>query len=286
MYLKRWAATAAGQNVFPGTSGRGHSRKPVLIRILFVSLSLLCAAPASAFSVGEIRVRDETGMSPTQRSRVEAEFRRWAPRVYAYLGVVDPLPLNLVFTRRIGIGYYARPNLYVPPADELEMLETWVHELAHHATGHQSNFFFKEGIATHTLEALFQREDRVPLGFPQYGQSTDAWVALFLSRGLLRPLAELMAQQRYDGSSADADFRSWQVYLIAASFVGWLIRNEGLGVFRRAFDTEDLGTKTRAWQAQWLAELRQQQPVQFDPAKHLPDRPRYQHWVSRLSLRR
>ena len=252
------------------------------VLILLVSLCLLPIAAWPTSNTGEIRVVDETGMPAQQRARVEAEFRRWAPRVYDYLDVSDPLPLNLVFTHRIGIGYYARPNLYVPPSDELEMLETWVHELAHHATGHQSNFFFKEGIATHTLEALFAQETRVPLGFPQYGQSNDDWVRLFLSRGLLPPLAELMAQQRYDGRTADTDFHSWQVYVIAASFVGWLIRNEGLNTFQRVFDAESLGAEGAAWERRWRASLDAQRPREFDPAQHLPNTPRYRAWTQRL----
>lgn len=237
------------------------------------------AAPSPA---GEIRVIDETGMAAERRARVEAEFRRWAPRVYDYLGVDRPLPLNLVFTDRIGIGYYARPDLYVPPSDELEMLETWIHELAHHATGHQSNFFFKEGVATHTLEALFLRENLVPQGFPQYGQTNDAWVRLFLARDRVPPLADLMAQQRYDGRTAESDFRSWQVYVIAASFVGWLIRNEGLDAFQRVFDAESLGAEGAAWERRWREALQRSPRVDFDPATHLPDRPRYRRYVERL----
>lgn len=268
-----------GGTVFHAGSRITMNRLPCAVLLL---LGLHTIAPAAPLSAGEIRVIDETRMAPARRAQVEAEFRRWAPRVYAYLGVRRPLPLNLVFTDRIGIGYYARPNLYVPPSDELEMLETWIHELAHHATGHQSNFFFKEGVATHTLEALFLRESRVPLGFPQYGQTNDAWVALFLSRKLVPPLADLMAQQRYDGSTLESDFRSWQVYLIAASFVGWLIRNEGLETFQQAFDTENLGEQGAEWERRWRADLQRRPPEAFDPATLLPDRPRYRRYVERL----
>lgn len=250
--------------------------------IVLLFLGLHAPSHADPSPAGEIRVIDETRMAPARRTRVETEFRRWAPRVYSYLGVARPLPLNLVFTDRIGIGYYARPNLYVPPSDELEMLETWIHELAHHATGHQSNFFFKEGVATHTLEALFLRENRVPLGFPQYGQTNDAWVQLFLARDRVPPLADLMAQQRYDGRSAESDFRSWQVYVIAASFVGWLIRNEGLDAFRRVFDAESLGADGTGWERRWREALLRSPRVDFDPAMHLPDRPRYRRYVERL----
>lgn len=246
--------------------------------LLITSMPLRVAAAA-----GEIRVIDELHMAPAQRAQIETEFRRWAPKVYAYLGVNQPLPVNLVFTDRIGIGYYARPNLYVPPADADEMLETWVHELAHHATGHQSNFFFKEGVATHTLEALFLREGRgVPLGFPQYGQTNDAWVRRFDQSGELPPLSSLMAQQRYDSRSAEREFRSWQVYVIAASFTAWLIRNHGLSAFYAAFDAESLSEHAADWEARWLAQIRAQPEARFDPAQILPAKPRYQRWAQRL----
>lgn len=248
--------------------------------LTFFFSAAACAQPAEI----EIRVRDELGLSDAARASLLQSFRPWARRVYAYLGDPPPRPVNLVLTRRIGIGYYASPNLYLPPADADEMLETWVHELAHHVTGHQSNFFFKEGIASHVLEALFAEAGRVPQGFPQYGQPNDAWVAMFDRSGRLPALSQLMSMQRYDGSTPETDFRSWQVYVIGASFVDWLIRTQGLEAFERAFAAESLDAHGAEWERRWLADIRAAAHASFDPMRHFPDRARYRRYAARLDF--
>lgn len=251
------------------------------IRLALFALATTALA-AHAQSKPSIRVIDETHMPLAQRDAMMADYESWAVRVYRYLHVTDPLPVNLVITRNASFGYYRRPNVYVPPAHAGEMLETWVHELAHHATGHHSSFFFKEGIASHTLEALFAQDGRVPQGFPQYGQTNDAWVDLFDRSGELPALDRVMARSRYDGSSPNADFRSWQVYIVAASFVGWLIRNEGYEAFERAFANEGLGSSAAEWERRWLQDLRGRSFKTFVPADQLPSRARYRYYADRL----
>lgn len=252
----------------------------------FLDLAVAAGAQSLHQAIPEIRVIDETGMPRAQLDALEAEFRLWAPRVYAYLQVEQPPPVRLVLTRRVRIGYYRHPTVYVPLSDADEMLETWVHELAHHATGHDSSFFFKEGIATHTLEELFAPQARVPQGFPQYGQSNDAWVELFRRRGELPSLATMMAMASYDASSREGDFRSWQVYIVAASFSAWLIRNEGYARFRECFERASLGSQHQEWERRWLADLRARPFEEFSAASFLPDRPRYRDYAERLSAGR
>ncbi len=256
-----------------------------MLRTLLLAGSVL-ALPwtASAQADLEVRVRDELGLSTAQREALLQRLRPWSRRVYAYLGDPRPQPVNLILTQRIRIGYYASPNLYLPPADDGEMLETWIHELAHHVTGHQSNFLFKEGIATHVLEALLVETGRVPQGFPQYGQSNDAWVALFDRSGTLPTLDDLMPLQRYDGRTPQSDFRSWQVYVIGASFVGWLIRNQGLQTFHDVFGAESLGPRGADWERRWRADIRAANHPPFDPMRHLPDRTRYRRYAARLGF--
>jgi len=189
----------------------------------------------------------------------------------------------VVITRQVDIGYYTRPNVYLPPDDDpREMLETFVHELAHHATGHESSFFFKEGIATHTAEALFAEQGERIEGWPQYGIATDAWVSLFLQRGQLPALQSLVEKSGYDGSTREADFRSWQTYLVAASFIGWLIKNEGYDTFKSVFWEETLGERHAEWERRWLASIRQQGLPPFDVAQALPQTARYAYYARRL----
>ena len=249
----------------------------------FLSLLLLASLALPAAAAPVIRVVNEAQLPAATVEQLRQSYARWAKRLYAYHQLAKPEPVNLVLSRRVGIGYYYAPNVYLPPDDDPdEMLETWIHELAHHATGHQSRFFFKEGIATHTLEALFAEDGRMPQGFPQYGQSNDAWVSLFDRRGQLPALRELIARERYDSSSEEADFRSWQVYIVGASFIGWLIRNEGYEAFREVFWEEELGAKGPEWERRWLASIRARQLPVFAAAAALPNRARYRSYARRL----
>lgn len=251
-----------------------HLVRSLLAALLYAAPLLVQALP--------IRVVNEAGLSQPQIAAMLREYRAWAQRVYTYNRVQQPLPVNLVITQHVAIGYYWEPNVYLPVSDADEMLETWIHELAHHATGHQSSFFFKEGIAAHTLEKLFTEDGRIPQGFPQYGQPNDVWVRLFLEREQLPPLRRLMALHGYDVSTREADFRSWQTYIVGASFVGWLIRTQGYAAFSEAFREEQLGARAAELERGWRETIRAQGFVAFDPADYLPSSARYRHYAERL----
>lgn len=246
------------------------------IALMLLLLSSLVRAEPLFSIVNEARLPAE------QIERMQREYAPWAERVYRYNQVSDPLPARLLITRRAGFGYYLRPTVYLPPAHEDEMLETWVHELAHHATGHDSSFFFKEGIAVNTLEKLFLEDGRIPQGFPQYGQSNDAWVNQFLLSDRMPPLGAAVAQKEYDGSSRDNDFRSWQIYIVAGAFVGWLIETHGYDRFREVFRNEKLGAPGAEWEARWLEHIRAQKLASFDAAEYLPRRERYRYYARQL----
>ena len=175
------------------------------MRLLPCLLLAALLTPALAGAVTPvIQVINDANLPVAQLQRLDRDYRRWAERVYRYNHVTDPAPVKLVFTHDVHIGIYVDETISVPPDDEDEMLETWVHELAHHATGHDSSFFFKEGIATNTLEALFVEDGKMPQGWPQYGQSNDAWVSLYDHRGQLPPLQEVTGKQSYSGWTSNA----------------------------------------------------------------------------------
>jgi hypothetical protein len=240
------------------------------------------AATAAAAPV--IEVDNAAGVPPAELASILRDFRPWAERVYAYHQLADPAPVTLKLTRKVPFGFYQRGTVLLPPSkDRWEMLDNWVHELTHHATGHDSSFFFKEGLAVHTLEALFAQEGRVPATWPQFGQTTDAWVALYVARDRMPKLIDLLAWPRYLGDTPEADFRSWQVYNLAGSFCGWYLRRYGHAALREAFAREwpaqDFGELQRAW----LADVAARRPPPFDPARVLPVKnPRYRGYAERL----
>jgi hypothetical protein len=227
-----------------------------------------------------IHVENAAGVPPAELDSIVRDFRAWAARVYRYHRVANPAPVTLKLTREVPFGFYQGATVMLPPSkDRWEMLDNWVHELTHHATGHESSFFFKEGIAVHTLEALFAEDNRVPQTWPQFGQSTDAWVALYRARGKLMPLKDALTWPRY---RRDDDFGSWQVYNVAGSFVGWYRATYGHEALRAAFASEWPAQDSAELQQQWLAAIEAKKPASFDPDKVLPRRPRFHAYAQRL----
>ena len=248
--------------------------------VYLLALGLLATTAAAA---PELRFVNDAGLPTAKLRQLQADYGLWAQRVYRLNHLARPTPATVVITRQVNIGYYTRPNVYLPPDDDpREMLETFVHELAHHATGHESSFFFKEGIASHTAEALFAEQGERIEGWPQYGIATDAWVSLFQQRGQLPALQSLVDKSGYDGSTREADFRSWQTYLVAASFIGWLIEHEGYDTFKSVFREETLGERHAEWERRWLADIKARALPPFDVAKALPQTARYAYYARRL----
>ncbi|MGH8529992.1 MAG: hypothetical protein ACRETN_09165 [Nevskiales bacterium] len=250
-----------------------------LLALLLLATPLLARADAAPV----IEIVDDARVGEPRVVELRALFTRWAAREYRYLQAQGPKPIKILLSKRAGPGLYVGDQILMPPNDPHEMLETFVHELAHHITGHDSSFFFKEGIATHTLEALFAQDHRIPQSWPQYGQSNDAWVNLFSHRGQLISLKQALAWPRYDGSSAEGDFHSWQVYCMAGSFIGWYIGRYGYDAFLQAFRDEAPGQPAAELEQQWLKSIHDQQLALFDPAQALPQRARYRGFARRLS---
>ena len=248
---------------------------PLMLLLAIATLPLLAAAP-------RLHINDEAHLPQAKMLKMQRDYPLWAERVFRYNHFESSEPVKLVISRSVHVGFYVDDTLYLPPDDEGEMLETFIHELAHHATGHDSSFFLKEGIASNTLEAVFLAQGQMPQGWPQYGQSNDAWVSLYLKRGQLPPLKKFMDMDSFDGSSQDESFRSWQAYVVGASFVGWIIKHEGYAAFRKVFDSEQLGPEGAAWERRWQADIRAENWPEFDVADALPRGERYQNYVRRL----
>ena len=252
------------------------------------ALACLLAAAACAAAAAEpvIHVDNEAGVPPEELASILRDFRDWGARVYGYHRVNGPHPVTLKLTRRVPFGFYRHDGtvLLPPSADRWEMLDNWVHELTHHAAGVDSSFFFKEGLSVHTLETLFAERGRVPATWPQFGRSTDQWVALYVARGRMPALRDALTWPRYLGATPDDDFRSWQVYNIGGSFCGWYLRTYGREALDDAFAREWPAQDSAALQRAWLADVAARKPAPFDPAGVLPTRnPRYRGYAERLA---
>lgn len=246
---------------------------------------LAAAAPGPGTAAGpEFRIVDEAGIPSARLAALEPVFAALGRRVYALVGATDPGPVEALLTHEVDIGYYQRGRIWLPAdTDDADLRETWVHELAHHATGQDSSFLMKEGIASYAVEALWREDgEALPQGWPQYGQRLDAWVALFAARGQLPSMKTFFALPGYQGGG-DGDFRSWQAYVVGGSFVGWLLREQGIAAFRNAFDRGE-PRDLKALEQAWRADIARARWPAFDPADHLPAKPRYQRYVQRLAI--
>jgi hypothetical protein len=252
------------------------------VREIAAALVLTCTAAAALGDAPAIEVVNDAGVAPAEIDSIVADFRLWAARLYDYHGVT-PKPVTLKLTKQVPFGFYRDGTVLLPPsADRQAMLEDWVHELTHHALGRDSSFFFREGAATHTVEALFARERMVPRGWPYFGRSCDAWVALFEQRGARLPLREALS---WPGYLRGKDFESWQVYLAGCSFIGWYRQQHGPAGFRAAFDAAAPAGDLARLEKDWLAAVRARRPPAFDPAATLPATRRYRAYADRLKER-
>src|SRR5581483_4292538 len=251
-------------------------------RFHWLWITLLSASAASAMPSLDIEITNDAGLDPKKLESLTKDFQLWGQRVYAYLHEKPDGPIKVVFSKNAGPGFYVGDRIMIAPDDD-EMLETWIHELTHHVTGHDSTFFFKEGVATHAVEALYAPEHRVPQGWPNYGQSCDAWVSLFLARDQMPSLHEAMARDHYKGFPPWEDFRSWQIYCVGASFISWQIRTQGLDAFRKTFDAQSLGDHEADLEKRWLDSVRAHKIAPFDAGNYLPASLRYTYYRHALS---
>ncbi|MGH8442832.1 MAG: hypothetical protein ACRETF_08040 [Nevskiaceae bacterium] len=248
---------------------------------LLLAAALAAAAPAADLKP-VITFDNQAGIAPDEMASIERDFRDWAARVYRY-HEATPGPVTVRITNKVPFGFYSEGAVMLPPNERWTMLDDFVHELTHHVTGHDSSFFMKEGASVHTLEALFGQEGRVPNAWPQFGQTTDAWVALYVARGRMMRLEEALAWPRYRGDTPDNDFRSWQIYNIAGSFTGWYLKRYGRVAWRDAvrkqWPAQDSGELEKAW----LADVAARKPPAFDAAAVIPRGRRYNGYIERLS---
>ena len=247
--------------------------------------ALLLTVALAAHAAGPvIEVDNEAGVPAAELDSIMKDFRTWAVRVYSYHQLRDPAPVTLKLTRKVPFGFYSDGVVLLPPSkDRWDMLDNWVHELTHHAVGHDSSFFFKEGAAVHTLEKLFGDAGRVPATWPQFGQTTDAWVATYVAAGRMPKLADVFAWPRYRGDTPENDFRSWQIYNLAGSFTGWYRQRYGVEAWREAFSREWPAQDSAELQREWLADIAARKVAPFHPEKVLPMKnPRYRAYAERL----
>jgi len=100
------------------------------------------------------------------------------------------------------------------------------HELVHLTTGYVSDHHIEEGLAVWIAHALEPLETRL---FPQFAQSLDAWVTLYLENGTLLPLRRALRDPLdFDINGSVGDTTAWQTYTEMGSFLAWMADARGM----------------------------------------------------------
>ncbi|BBM87955.1 hypothetical protein [Candidatus Uabimicrobium amorphum] len=229
-----------------------------------------------------VRIVNEAQLPQELYRDLREQILYWTPKVYTYNNA-NPGPVICILTNRQGVGTCYRGTIRVPAFFRPQsIVETYIHELGHHATGSKSLFFFKEGIATATLEVVLEEENRIPDTWPQYGQTNDNWVRLFIKKNEILPLDEIINWAGYMGGSRMGDYRSWQVYVVGGSFVKWYINTYGYALFRKSFHNKKFHKSHQELEKEWKSFLKEEKLVAFYPGDYLPNSRRYDYFIKRL----
>jgi len=168
------------------------------------------------------------------------------------------------------------------------MEEDYLHELGHHATGHDSTFCFKEGMAVYTVEVILESEGRVVRAWPFFGRSTSDWVAYCDAHGLRLPLERALSWPGFSNATPARDFLSWQVYIIAGSVCRWYAAQYGARELARCLARRRFLRATGELESEWLRTVGAEGDSAFDPIYQFPGSPRYARFIefpaSRLRL--
>lgn len=160
------------------------------------------------------------------------------------------------------------------------------HEIVHLTTGYTSSPFIEEGLAVYVAESLAPNARDL---FPQFGQSVDAWVALYLKKGTFLPLAQVLDIASFDwnldGSAGDT--QAWQTYMEAGSFVRWIVESKGWNTFWKFHQTKRvspaIGSSLAEVEREWIEHLGQKK-INTRPCRQVlrQDLPRFRFWCSQV----
>ncbi len=204
-----------------------------------------------------------------------------------FLGKSVPVPVEVIVSEGPGIPnarlgkielFYSKGAIH---ADGVE------HELTHVTmgyTGRGSNLpGVEEGLASFAGESL-----NPALYFPNVGQSSDAWATYFVQSGQTLPLYEVLTgAYRFGELGTAKDLHCWQSYVEGASFVRWMVEQQGWPVFWQFYEeTKQFGltqaTATPLEQS-WRTHLLAKRIKPAVPKVALPqDDPRYLSWTRML----
>lgn len=253
-----------------------------LLIVIIVAFVCGCSFPfKKEKSNFNVRIINEAKIDKNLFLFIKKKLLYWTPKVYEY-NFANPRPATTLITYSHGIGIYFRKKIYLPASFRTQgIIQTYIHELTHHATGPGSNMFFREGIATATLEVLLEKENRIADTWPQFGQTNSNWVRLFLEKKDMLSLDKLVKWPGYMGGGENG-FRSWQLYVVAGAFIRWYIDVYGYDTFRKAFEEKKLHKANNILQKEWFLFLNKQPFESFSPENYLPNTQRYQYIIKRL----
>lgn len=197
------------------------------------------------------------------RSEVGQKAGEWASTIAVFLGRPVPDRARVEVHRSAGVPHVKATVVHLFEGAEGQVDVTHLpHELVHLVAGPSPSRFLAEGLAVYVDGLLGLGRP----GWPCYRLMPDPWVVYLRENTLLTALTETVGQiqsvkLRGPDSDGDAVQRAWQLYVVAGSFTGYLLRTLG-DTFWPGYvagacwqDAQELEQLERAWLSQLCPQL-------------------------------
>jgi hypothetical protein len=203
--------------------------------VIFIALSVFAAVSVSpahaACGDGEINIRAPI-LSGSDKADFEAHFRKSLKRVCRWWGETYDGSFSIDIDESRGPSMALAPAWRGHHGDMLFRAGTVrlgraaiTHEIVH-VVAPNANRFLAEGLAVYT-----HADQRGQPAYPNYSKDLDTEAAKLLSRADIAALERLATPSRL--KLPDLDGRD--AYIIAGSFVGFLIEQHGLEKFQELY---------------------------------------------------
>ena len=270
-----WAVLAAGLACQPGSAQIDSWTDDELAKYL----------KRNGVAVGVDRASlwfDSGALGPNQMDRFSKLVDRGIANIDAYLGRSHRgrRKIQYFISSRVEISHSTANSVFLPVDMVRDRTAPYLHETTHVvAPCDNCPMWFSEGLASYVQSYVSEHAGGYDGGvFSQSGnrginQDARRWLASDSGQAVA-PYIGVAGEPpavNYDRSNVAAPF-----YVMAQSFVGFIVRRAGIEKIRLVFGADDFdaamlsatGKSAAQWKEQWLAELRRQETSRVKKVSH------------------